>query len=154
MMTTYRHIWVVASVAYIHEDRNLSKCDTRHLLYTDHTACLCNIWVRASVVYNHQDRYRSHCHTHHFHYTGHRFYSRCHRSEEDILYEFEGSLWWKSKYWRVLSSFISHRNKNVSYVSKYSNINKINWRISSSILHCSWKSMHVNLIQRKYNWIC
>ena len=112
MMTTYRHIWVVSSVAYIHEDRNLSQCDTHHLFYTDHIGCFCYIWVRASVVYNHQDRYQLQCHKHHPHYTGHRvYYSRCHSREEGILYEFEGSLWWKANYWKVLSSLISHGKK-------------------------------------------
>ena len=36
---SYRHIWSQSSIVYIHQDSDLSHCDTHHLLYTDHTGC-------------------------------------------------------------------------------------------------------------------
>ena len=37
LLQTYHHILFLASVVYIHEDSDQSRCHTHHLLCTDHT---------------------------------------------------------------------------------------------------------------------
>ena len=39
LLQTYHHILFLASVVYIHEDSDQSRCHTHHLLCTDHTKC-------------------------------------------------------------------------------------------------------------------